>query len=183
MQKKALIILAEGFEEIEAITVIDILRRGQIQLTIAGLTDTKIRGAHGVAVIADKKLDSKDTDYDACILPGGTPGSANLAASTKIRDLVTALYEKNKLIAAICAAPALVLAQTGILNNRTATCYPGMQDNFDKTTIYKEDSVVVDGNLITSRGPSTALAFALAIVEKLCDKTTSDKIKKATLLV
>ncbi|MDD4909615.1 MAG: DJ-1/PfpI family protein [Candidatus Omnitrophica bacterium] len=172
MPKKAIVILAEGFEEIEAVTPIDVLRRAGVDVIAAGLTDVKIKGSRGLVVVADKKLEESGTDFDACVLPGGSLGAKNLAASDKVRSLLIKMNQEGKIIAAICAAPALVLIPTGILKGKAATCYPGMQDSFGKNTAYKEDDVVVDGNIITSRGPATALSFALAIAEKLCGKET-----------
>lgn len=182
MQKRALIILADGFEEIEAITVIDILRRAGIEVITAGINNIKVQGSHGITVIADKKLAGIKGDFDACALPGGMPGAANLASSENVNSLIKQMHKNGKIIAAICASPAIVLAPLGILQNKTAVCYPGMQENFSRETIYKEEAVVIDGNIITSRGPATALLFALAIVEKLSGKETSEKIKKAVLI-
>lgn len=181
MAKKAIIILAEGFEEIEAVTVIDILRRAGINTTAAGLADIKVKGSRGLTVISDKKLADAGTDFDAVILPGGMPGATNLAGSEKVRGLIKKMGLQGKIIAAICASPALVLAPTGILKNKSATCYPGMQDAFGKDIKYKEDSVVTEENIITSRGPATALEFSLAIVEKLSGREIAEKIRKATL--
>lgn len=182
MSKKAIIVLAEGFEEIEAVTCIDILRRAGIDLTVAGLKQAEVKGAHGLLIKADKKLAEAKDGFDACILPGGMPGAANLASSKNLNSLIKAMHQKSKIIAAICASPAVVLAPAGILNNKSATCYPGMQDNFGPQTDYKEESVVIDGNIITSRGPATALLFSLAIVDKLAGKETGDKLREAALL-
>jgi len=181
MAKETLVILAEGFEDIEAVTPIDILRRAKIDVTVAALKDVKVTGARGVTIIADKRLDDAGADFDALILPGGSRGAENLAASAGVRSLIMAMHKKGKVIAAICAAPAVVLAPTGILNGKQATCYPGMESAFDKTTRFKADDVVVDGAIITSRGPATALAFSLAIVEKLAGREEAEKVRKATL--
>lgn len=181
MPKKALVILADGFEEIEGITVIDILRRAEIDVTIAGLSDLKVKASRGVIIMAEKKLDDCGADFDVVVLPGGGFGSANLAKSEKVKDLVIKMNNSGKIVAAICAAPAVVLAPLGILKNKTATCYPSMEEAFSKDTKFKEDKVVVDGNLITSRGPGTALLFALAIVEKLVGRGISEKLKEATI--
>ena len=181
MSKKALVVLAEGFEEIEAITTIDILRRAGIDVTVAGLNDININGSHGIKVTADRKLDAAGFDFDACIFPGGMPGATNLASSEKVKCLIQKMDQDKKLIAAICASPAIVLAPTGVLNNKSATCYPGMQENFGNEIRYKEDNVVMDENIITSRGPATALSFSLAIVERLTGKGAADKLRKATL--
>ncbi len=181
MRKKALIILADGFEEIEAITAIDILRRAGIEVITTGINDIKVQGSHGITVIADTTLPSIKDDFDACILPGGMPGATNLASSEKVNSILTEMNKNGKIIAAICAAPAIVLAPLGILQNKTATCFPDMQENFSRKTIYKEEAVIIDGNIITSRGPGTALLFALAIVEKLSGKETCRELKKAVL--
>lgn len=182
MIKKALVILADGFEEIEAITAIDILRRAGIEVAVAGLQELKVTGAHGLAVMADKKLVEVTGNFEACVLPGGLPGAANLAASKLVTDILKKMQGQGKIIAAICAAPALVLSPLGILDGKNATCYSGMEKEFKNNTRFKPDPVVVDGNVITSRGPSTALLFALAIVEKLLGREASEELRKATLL-
>ena len=181
MVKKAIVILADGFEEIEAITPIDVLRRAGVEVTVAGVSDIKVKGSRGLVVEADKKLDEAGMDFDACVLPGGSVGAANLAASLKVKSMIKAMNQNGKMIAAICASPNAVLAPLGILKNRSVTGYPGLTENFGKETVYKEDNVVVDGNIITSRGPATALLFALTIVQGLVGKETSEKVKKATL--
>lgn len=183
MAKKALVILAEGFEDIEAVASIDILRRAEIEVTVAGLNDTKIKGSRGILILADKKLDDAVADFDALILPGGMPGARNLGASEKVRTIVRTMNGQGKIIAAICAAPPKVLVAAGVLKNRSATCYPGMEKEFEKDTVFKDLPVVVDGNLITSRGVGTALAFALTIVEKLAGRETAERVKKAALVV
>ena len=181
MVKKALVILAEGFEEIEASTVIDILRRAEVDVVVAGLKDIKVKGSRGMNVLADKKFDEAGSNFDACVLPGGMLGAVNLASSQKVRSLIKDMNKNGKIIAAICASPAIVLARLGILKDRSVTCYPGLEEKFDKDTTYKEDDVVIDGNIITSRGPATAMEFALGIVEKMCGKEMKDKLSKAIL--
>lgn len=181
MAKKALIVLAEGFEDIEAVTCIDVLRRGGVEVTVTGLKDATVRASRGTVVIADKKLDEAGSGFDALVLPGGLPGATNLAASEKLNSLIKAMFQAGKIVAAICASPSVVLAPTGILKHKSVTGFPGMMENFDKSTVYLEDDVVVDGTLITSRGPATALDFALAILEKLEGGQVSGKVRKATL--
>jgi 4-methyl-5(b-hydroxyethyl)-thiazole monophosphate biosynthesis len=181
VKKKTLVILADGFEEIEAITVIDVLRRANIAVTIAGLSGLEVKGAHGITLRADKLLADSGADFAAVVLPGGMPGVKNLAASGEVNSLIRKLFAAGKVIAAICAAPSVVLVPTGILKDKRVTGFPGMTESFEKSTRYEEDKVVVDGQLITSRGPGTALLFALAIVEKLSGKETAEKLKKTTL--
>ncbi len=181
MTKKAIILLAEGFEEIEAITCIDILRRSGIRTTAIGITDLIVKGSRGVEIKTDKTLDGLYLNCDAVILPGGMPGAENLAKSGSVKKLLFQLNNQEKIIAAICASPTLVLAPLGILDNKIATCYPGTEKDFSNSTTYKKQEVVVDKNIITSQGPATALKFSLKIVEKLISKEMSGRIKKATL--
>ena len=181
MTKKALVILAEGFEEIEAVTSIDILRRSGVEVTIAGLNNFKMMGTSGITIIADRTMEAITPDFDACILPGGLPGAKNIASSEKVKSLILEMNTQGKIIAAICASPAIVLAPWGILDNKKATCYPGMNKNFGPKTTYVEENVIIDGNIITSQGPATSLLFALKIVEELTDKESSDKLKKSIL--
>jgi protein deglycase len=182
MNKKAMIILADGFEEIEAITVIDILRRAGVEITVCGLASEKVKGSKGIVIETDKTLQGNETEYGACILPGGMPGAENLALSDKVKNILLDMNEQEKIIAAICAAPPVVLAPLGILDDRDATCYPGMEGGFSDTTNYKKDDVVIDENIITSRGPATALKFAIAIADKICGQAIAQKIANATLL-
>jgi 4-methyl-5(b-hydroxyethyl)-thiazole monophosphate biosynthesis len=176
MKKRAIVLLAEGFEEIEAITAIDILRRAGADVTVAGVSGIKITGSHGITVLADKRIEEAGIDFDACVLPGGMPGSTHLAASEKVTNLIQTLHSQGKIIAAICAAPSVVLAPLGILKGISATGFPGTEKNFCADTTIKKDAVVVDANIITGRGPATALLFALAIVEKLIDTPTAEKL-------
>jgi len=180
MAKKAVVILADGFEELEAISVIDILRRANIDTTVAGLDKLNIKGSHGVIISADKILDESG-DYDACVFPGGMQGATNLSASEKVKKLIQKMNSANKIIAAICASPVIVLGPSSILKNRHAVCYPGMEKEFPKDVKYKDSDVVIDGNIITSRGPATAVAFALAIVQQLAGKVIAENVRKAIL--
>ena len=181
MAKKAVILLATGFEEIEAVTVIDILRRAGIETIIAGLDGINITGSHGITITADKKLSDLKPDFDVVVIPGGMPGALHLHNSSEVNDFIKDINAKGTLVAAICAAPSVVLAPIGILDNKSATCYPGDQIDFGKSTRYKNKAVVVDGNIITSQGPATAMEFAFAIVEKLIGKDTVKKLRKHAL--
>lgn len=181
MYKKVIIILADGFEEIEAVTVIDILRRGDIDVSIAGLGAKIIRGSHGIGITVDKIFGEIKDDFDGCILPGGMPGAVNLSNSKEVNEFIKKMNSKGKLIAAICAAPAIVLGASGVLDNKTATCYPGMQDKFSRSTTYKNTAVVIDGNIITSQGPATAFEFAFKIMEQLAGSNVMQEVRTHTL--
>ena len=182
MGKKVLLVLADGFEEIEALTPVDILRRAQVDLVIAGLSGMQQTSARGVRVGCDVLFSDARAaadSFDALILPGGGKGAENLADSESVLVFLLEMHASGKLIAAICAAPAVVLAKSGILDGRTATCYPGMEASFGKKTVFSEQPVVVDGNIVTSRGAGTSLEFSLVLVELLCGKVERDRISKA----
>ncbi|NOX71980.1 MAG: DJ-1/PfpI family protein [Candidatus Micrarchaeota archaeon] len=173
--KKILLPLADGFEEIEAISVMDVLRRAGFDVIVTGLPSSIVEGAHGLKIIADKKIDNVNMDeFDALVLPGGNPGYKNLGKSKKIMDAICAFEESGKLVAAICASPTL-LAEAGILKERKATVYPGMEREIPRP---RDGNVVVDDNVITSKGPGTAIEFALKIVEILDGKENADILKR-----
>ncbi len=175
--KSALIILADGFEEIEAVTVIDLLRRADIDVNVAGLTGKYVTGAHKIAVMADAELRPAMTrEYDMLILPGGGPGTAALAASHEVLELVRRYDGKKAYIAAICAAPT-VLAKAGIMDGHTVTSYPGTENAFDGE-FYKTEPVVVSGHIITSRGPGTAADFSLELVKILAGEERAASLKE-----
>ena len=181
MSKKALVILADGFEEIEATAPIDILRRAEIQVTVAGLKDKTVTGAHGLKFQADIILNQYQEVPDAVILPGGMPGAQNLGHSKEVLEILKYLNDQNKLIGAICAAPALALAPAGILKGKKATCYPGFEKYFDSSIQFSDSRVVIDGNVITSRGPGSAIEFALKLVEQLSGKEKSESLSQGLL--
>ena len=164
--KKTFIILAEGFEEIEAFTVVDVLRRLNIICDICSVNNAEVSGSHGIKVAADNVFDKMDfDDYDVLILPGGMPGAKNLKSDQRVIKLINKFYKEHKLISAICAAP-IVLQEAGIIKDRRVTSYPNFRDEL-KDSIYLEDVVVQDDNIITSRGPATALEFAFKIAENI----------------
>lgn len=181
MSKKALVVLAEGFEEIEAVAPIDIMRRCGIEVTVAGLTNQKIKSARGVLITADLLLKDARGDFDAVVLPGGTLGAEHLASSIELAGLVKRMHQAGKCVAAICASPALVLAPWGILSGKSVTCYPGVRDHLPDDVVYKEDAVVIDGTIITSRGPATAFAFSFAVAEALADGVDIGPIRSGML--
>ena len=169
------VFLADGFEEIEALTVVDILRRGNIPVKTISITNNNtVCGAHSIKVIADALLDDVKDDVDMLVLPGGMPGTTNLDASENLRTLLLETIVNGKYVAAICAAP-LILGKLGVLKDRAATCYPSFEKYLEGANLLT-DRVCFSKNIITSRGPGTASDFALFIVEKLKGKELRDKI-------
>jgi 4-methyl-5(b-hydroxyethyl)-thiazole monophosphate biosynthesis len=179
---KALVFLASGFEEIETVTIVDVLRRAGVDVTVAGLAPNVIEGKHGMRIVPDKSIDDVSVeDFDAFVVPGGNPGYKNLRNDPRVIDIIKKAFNSNKLVAAICAAPA-VLSDAGVLEGKACTIYPGMDEELEAGGGKpKEDIVVVDGNIITSRGPATALPFALKLAEKLAGKQVAEVVSKKTL--
>lgn len=174
-----LIPLAEGCEELEAVTLIDLLRRAGITVTTTSLSaDIRLTASRQVGLVADTLLDTVLNDeFDMLLLPGGQPGTSHLNADPRIHGLIARLQQDNKFIAAICAAP-LVLAESGVLNGKQATCYPGTLNKETWPDIRLSDApVVIDGKVLTSQGPGTAMDFALTIIELLTDKPTRDQVE------
>jgi protein deglycase len=180
--KKALVVLAEGFEDVEAVMAIDILRRAEIDVTVAALAPGLTRGSRRTAIQADALLDDVEgKDFDALVLPGGLKGAENLAASVTLRERIRRDYRAGKVIAAICASPATVLAPAGVLEGKNVTGFPGTEDKFPPSARAKTDPVVVDENLITSRMLGTALPFSLAIVSALEGPSVAEKVRRGVL--
>jgi len=178
---KILIPLAEGFEEIEAITNIDVLRRAGIEVITAGIGSTKIEGDHEIKVETDTEISRVvAADLDGVVLPGGMPGADNLKNSEGLLKIIRDINNKGGLCAAICAAP-MVLEAAGILEAKNATSYPGFDQEMPSCN-YREDRVVIDGNIITGRGPGVAMEFALTVVEYLKDKETKKKLEEAMIV-
>ncbi|HXY88909.1 MAG TPA: DJ-1 family glyoxalase III [Candidatus Acidoferrales bacterium] len=173
---KVIVPLAPGFEEIETMAIVDILRRAEIEVYLAGTTEPPVASARDVKVIPDILIDDV-TDYDAIVLPGGNPGYMNLAGDERVLKLVKDAYKKGKYVAAICAAPS-ILGKAGIMEGITATHYPGIDVIGAK---YTNERVTRDGIIITSQGPGTAIDFALFLVEIFVGKTTSETIREAML--
>jgi 4-methyl-5(b-hydroxyethyl)-thiazole monophosphate biosynthesis len=178
---KVVILLAEGFEEVEAVAIIDVLRRAEIEVTSAGLHEGPVTSARKIIVLPDTVIDKIRTeDFDMVVLPGGQPGADNLNNDARVRTLLSEFHKKGKLTGAICAAP-YVLANAGILEGKHATSYPTYKDKLGNV-MYEEKTVVEDGNVMTSRGPGTALCFGLSIVAKLVGKEKAQQIRQAMLL-
>lgn len=177
---KVLVPLASGFEELEAVTIIDLLRRANVQVITAGLQPGAVTGSRGVTLVPDCELDTvMTTDFDMMVLPGGLPGADHLQQDPRVISLLRQLAGAGRITAAICAAPK-VLASAGLLQGRKATSYPGVLDRLPlpDTQVQLEQAVVIDGKVITSRGPGTAMDFALTLIEQLCGKASRDQVEK-----
>lgn len=172
------IFLANGFEEIEAITSIDVLRRAELKVQIVGIGSDEIVGAHGVKITADiREKDICFENIDAIVLPGGMPGTSNLENSDTVLKVINYCNKNKKYIAAICAAPS-ILGHMGILDGRKFTCFPGFE-NSAKNGLLSEGSVCKSDNVITAKGPGVSLEFALKLVECLCSKDISLNIEES----
>ena len=173
-----LVPLAQGCEELEAVTIIDLLRRAEIEVITASLDDQPVRASRGTVLIADTTLDQvQDKSFDMIVLPGGLPGANHLAEDARLRQMLQHNASSERYVAAICAAPR-ALAAAGLLDDKQATSYPGALDDQDIPGLkYQEDAVVQDGRLITSRGPGTAMDFALALIEELAGKERRDAVE------
>lgn len=192
--KKVAIMIADGSEDIEAIAPVDILRRAEIPVDLIGISSSKeVSTQSGITIKVDKTLkdicnlqnyDEFVQNYDMIVLPGGMTGANNFANSENLINILKIFNEKNKYIASICASPAIVLTKAEIVNNKKITSYPGnefknMLENAG--AIYKEDIIVIDGNLITSRGPATAIPFAYKLVEILKNENLSKEVASGML--
>ncbi|QBD85237.1 DJ-1/PfpI family protein [Clostridium tetani] len=179
--KKIVVMLAKGFEEIEALTVVDILRRVGVDCKTCSITEEKmVKGAHNIYVKSDTLLkDFKEYEFSGIVLPGGMPGATNLRDNKTVIGIIKEFNDENKLIAAICAAP-IVLKEADIVENKNITSYPGFEEEL-KGSNYKEDKVVQHGNIITSRGPSTAIDFTFKILENIIDEKELEELKKSML--
>lgn len=174
---RVLVPLARGFEELEAITIIDLLRRAGIEVVVAGLEDGPVRGSHDITVTPDTTLAAAlGETFDMVALPGGLPGSDHLAADPRLRKLLQEMAASGRFTAAICAAPR-ALAAAGLLDGRRATSYPGaLAEDVMAGLSYEEAAVVTDGKVITSRGPGTAMDFALALIGALAGQDKRDQV-------
>lgn len=179
MEKRVLVPLAEGFEMLEALSIVDVFRRGGVQVDLASITDSpQVTSSHGVPVIADTLLaDCINNAYDLIVLPGGITGALNLQESKELISLLQQQQREQKLYGAICASPALVLEHHGLLEGKKATCHPSFVENLacrDKIG----EKVVVDGNCITSRGAGTCIDFSLELLEILMGEEKRQEVAK-----
>lgn len=179
---KVVVFLANGCEEIEALTPIDVLRRGGVEVKGVSISDSlTVNGAHGIDFMADEVFEKIDFDeVDMVILPGGLVGRNNLMAHTGVVDICKSFNKKGKYVTSICASPS-VLGENGILQGRKAICYPGFESQL-KGAVVTNENVVADGNIITSKGPGTAMEFSLKLLEIIKDKKTAEEVAKGMLL-
>ncbi len=174
---KVVLFLAAGFEDIEVASIIDTLSRGGVEVVIAGLQAGAIEGKYRIKVLPDITIDEIELEkYDAVILPGGYPGYANLGADRRVLELVKKAFELGIVVAAICGAPS-VLAKAGVLKGKKATIYPGMEAEL-RGAKPSNERVVVDGTVVTSQGPGTALEFGVKLVEMLAGKKKAHELKE-----
>lgn len=168
--------LADGFEEIEAVNIIDVLRRAELNVTVISVTgNLEVKGSHGIRIITDQLFDDVNYEFiDMIILPGGMPGSANLNEHLGLREQILNFNENKKLLGAICAAP-MVFGNLGILKNKKATCYPGFENQLHGAIVTNENIELSD-NIITGKGAGVAIDFALKITEILKGKTIAEKL-------
>jgi len=178
---KVLVFLADGFEEVEALSPVDLLRRASVDVEVVSISDELcVTGARKIKVLADRKL--SDADFENAkmlVLPGGMPGTINLEKCDPLMKKVDQFVNEGKYVAAICAAPT-ILGHRGLLRDKNACCYPGMQDQLEGANVSYEE-VTVDNNIITSRGMGTAANFALKLVELMVDKATAENLAKAVV--
>lgn len=177
MQKSVLVPVADGTEELEAVAIIDVLRRAGAVVTVASVSGNRqITASRGVVIVAEALIeDCAKRDFDLVVLPGGIPGAEHLRDSVDLIRLLKRQRDKEGLYAAICASPAVVLEYHGLLEGRQATCHPGFVDHLSARDQI-ESRVVIDGNCLTSRGPGTAVEFALALVERLYGRDKRDEV-------
>jgi 4-methyl-5(b-hydroxyethyl)-thiazole monophosphate biosynthesis len=186
MTKKALVTIANGSEEIEVVSIIDILRRAGVEVTVATChlsSGMEITASQGTKIVAETSIDNCiNTEWDLIAVPGGVEGSNALAESELLSKLLRRQMTEGKFYAAICAAPALVLGSKGLLVDKIATCHPHFYQTLEAKEIDTESRVVVDGNCITSQGPGTAIEFALELVEQLCGIVKREEVASPLVL-
>lgn len=178
---KACVVIADGFEEIEAITIIDVLRRGGVETHVLALEHRRVLGAHDIAVEADRLLaDAASETWDLVVLPGGSKNAMALRDDARVKALLRAQHGQERRVAAICAAP-IALEAAGVLERRAATCYPAFESHLKSASV-RHQPVVVDGHVTTSRGPGTAMRFALTLVEQLEGRARADSLREQMLV-
>ncbi|MBN2653220.1 MAG: DJ-1/PfpI family protein [Spirochaetales bacterium] len=179
--KVVYILLADGFEEIEFIAPYDLLKRADNKVVTIGVTGKSVTGGHGLLCEADLEFSEIESLPDCLVVPGGLNGAKNIANSDMANKLIAKCADEGRIVASLCASPAVVLSPLGLLDGKIATCYPGFEQEFSHSTRFSKEKVVVDGNLITSRGPGCAYDFALAIISHLNSKEKADEIAQKTV--
>jgi protein deglycase len=181
-KERILVPLAEGFEEIEAVTIIDVLRRAGLDVTIAGLEPGSVTGSHGIPVTPDTHLGDLDTSaITMIVLPGGMPGTRNLMQDERVLSLVRCLHSQGKRTAAICAAP-LVLHAAGVVAGVPITSHPSVREKLTGADVRTEPHVIRSGSVTTSQGAGTAMKFALALVAELCGEAKAKELARAMVV-
>jgi protein deglycase len=181
MAKKVLVPIANGSEEIEAVCIIDTLRRAGAEVTVASVDKLQVTASRGVKIVAEARIaDCTGQTYDCIALPGGMPGAEHLRDSAELIEMLRKQKQAGRLYAAICAAPAVVLQHHKLIEKVRATCFPGMRNKLDPAYA-SDERVVVDGNCVTSQGPATAVEFALKLVERLFGPAKAKEVAKAML--
>lgn len=179
LKKNVLVPIANGIEEIEATTIIDVLRRAGLTVRVSSIEDREVTGANGIKIVADSDfIDEVLEDYDAIVLPGGTEGAERFVAYPALRDALKNFNRRQNMVAAICASPALVLAKLGLLDGKKATCYPSFKQHINN---FVNEKVVVDAHVVTSQGPGTALSFAFKLAEILAGSKVANEVKEGML--
>ncbi len=176
------VFLAEGFEEVEALTPVDFMRRAGIEVTTVGVGGKNVTGAHGITVVADVcecEVSPENADIEMVVLPGGMPGTLNLKASEKVNEFIDAAVDRGAYIAAICAAPS-VLGEKGLLKGKMATCYPGFEEKLVGATVF-DVGVICDGNIITARAAGSAVDFAAQLITALKGEEASETVLDAII--
>ncbi len=197
MEKKVAVLFADGFEEIEAVSAVDYLRRAGADVSAVGITGREVTGSRKLRVTVDSVIHEapygEDSLPDAVVIPGGMPGALNIGRSADARRFVTSMMEHKKFVAAICAAPVVVLAPWGLIRGRRFTCYPGMENELEKycgqgwkdmtaEAVFSRDRVVCDGTLVTSRGPGTAEEFSLALIREMYGAEKAGAVASAAVV-
>ena len=180
--KRAAVLLSDGFEEVEGLTQVDFLRRSGLDVSVLGVTGTQVTGGHDIRIETDMRIEEASGSFDAVVIPGGMPGAQHVADSKAAASLIKEVFDEGELVAAICAAPAVVLEPLGVLKGKKATCFPGFEGRLESCS-FVEQRVVRDGKVITSRGPGTAAEFAVSIIEFLLGKEKAEEVRSQTLTI
>ncbi len=181
--KRILVPLAAGFEEIEAVAIVDVLRRAGLEVVLAGLQPGLVRGAHGIDMATDAQLsDLNALDFDAIVLPGGMPGTTHLMQDERVLSAVRALHAEGRVTAAVCAAP-MVLAKAGVIAGIPVTSHPSVRDQLGAALVRDQPRVVRSGKVFTSQGPGTAIEFALELVAEFVGRAQADQLRRAMLVL